>query len=98
MAPLCSAPSNRSRRSFRLRLVERHRLERVDDPLAEEIVIADVARADTDRKYRRTLHDSARLGTRLIVCGDLQELLDRRGRHVRLVLVVRREVAVLTDD
>ena len=80
-------------------IVECHRLERVDNTFAKEAVVTGVTLAGRCRKEESgALRDRVRGWTRLVVRGDLQDLLDPCGRHVRLVLVVRGEIAVLAND
>src|SRR5436190_20997739 len=75
------------------------RVQGVDDALAEEVVVARAALARRRREREaRALCHGARGRARLVVRRSLEDRLDRRRRHVRLVLVVPREVAVLADD
>src|SRR3954471_296275 len=77
-------------------LLQGHRLQRVDDALAEEAVEPGAALARRGREVQtRALRHGLRRRARLVVRRLLQVLLHRGRRHVRLVRVARREVAVL---
>jgi len=82
--------------------VERHGFECVDNAFAKEAALAGIALA-CRREWQvvgrvHRLRHRIRSGTWLIVRGGLKNRQDLRWRHMRLVLIVGSEVAILADD